>query len=451
MISAAQQNEWFLHHLSQSAGDLPGRGIEWLENMREQAGQSLAQLPVLNRKQETWRYTSIDALLQQRFITAGADIGAFKNLDVTRWLLPGLDAYRLVFVNGRCLPTLANVADLPDGVVLDSLRAALTTDPEQLCTWFEQHQGRTDNLFTALNSALINDGALLHIGKNVVLEKPIEILYLNLGEEQSLLVQPRNLLVLEAGASATLVERHIGGDSCSGFHNHLTEIHLAKDASLDHYRLQDESDQTHHLCTLFLSQEERSHYRGSHFSFGGAWARTDFHALLRQTGAECEVNGLYTVGDQQLSDFHLRVHHAAPGCTSRERFKGILYGKGRAVFDGHIIVDQDAQGSDAQLSNDNLMLSRSAEVDTKPQLEIYADDVKCSHGTTVGEIDPAQIFYLRSRGIDKEKALSMLSLGFAADISNGIKPEALREYVARQLTEKLSIQADSKEKDQSNV
>ena len=451
MITATQQNDWFLHHLSQSAGELPGHGVTWLANVRSEAARSVAQLPALNRKQEAWRYTSIETLLQQRFVTAGADIGAFKNLDIGRWLLPGLDAYRLVFVNGQYLPSLAAVADLPKGVVLGSLRAALTTDPDRLSEWFERQAGRSNNLFTALNSALINDGALLHIGRDVVMDKPIEILHLNLDHDHSLLVQPRNLLILEAGSSAALVERTIGADSSAAFNNHLTEIQLSGGASLDHYRLQDENQQSHHLCTLFLSQDERSRYRGTHLSFGGSWARTDCHALLKQPGAECEINGLYTVGDQQLNDFHLHVHHAAPRCTSRERFKGILHGKGRAVFDGHIIVDKDAQGSDAQLSNDNLMLTRSAEVDTKPQLEIYADDVKCSHGTTVGEIDPAQLFYLRSRGIGKTQALSMLSLGFAADISNGIRLNALRSYVDQRLARKLGGETDGSGTEWSNV
>ena len=451
MITAAQQSDWLLHHLSQSAGNLPGRGLAWLENLRREAARSVAQLPVLNRKQESWRYTSIDSLLQQRFITAGADIGGLENLDISRWMLPGLDAYRLVLVNGRCLPSPASSADLPAGVVLGSLRTALATDPDRLSAWFVRNSGRSDNLFTALNSALINDGALLHVGTDVVLDKPIEILHLHLGHERPLLVQPRNLLVLEPGSGVTLVERAIGADSSAAFHNHLTEIYLSAGASLDHYRLQDENQRSHHLCTLFLSQQEQSRYRGTHLSFGGVWARTDCHALLQQPGGECEINGLYTVGDEQLKDIHLRVHHAAPRCTSRERFKGILHGEGRAVFDGHIIVDRGAQGSDAQLRNDNLMLTRSAEVDTKPQLEIYADDVKCSHGTTVGEVDPAQLFYLRSRGIDKAQALSMLSLGFAAEISNGIRLNALRSYLAQRLARKLGGQTDASGMDSGNV
>jgi len=442
MITATQQSDWFLHHLSQSAGDLPGRGVDWLDSLRSDARASIAQLPVLNRQQEAWRYTSIEPLLQQRFITAAADIGAFKGLDISRWRIAGLDADRLVFVNGRLLPWLSTVAGLPQGVTMGSLRTALSTDPGQLASWFDQHSGRSGNLFTALNSALINDGALIRIGKEVVLEKPLELIYLNPGREHSLLVQPRNLVILEQGSEATLVERFVGSEASTGFNNHLTEIQLSMGASLDHYRLQDESDSSFHLSSIFLSQDELSRYRGTHLSFGGSWARTDFQAVLKQPGAVCEINGLYTVGDQQLNDFHLRIHHAAPGCISRERFKGILHGKGRAVFDGHIIVDQDAQGSDAQLSNDNLMLTRSAEVDTKPQLEIYADDVKCSHGTTVGEIDPAQIYYLRSRGIDKERALSMLSLGFAAAIGNSIKSDPLREAAERRLTQKLDNQAD---------
>ncbi|MCB1752325.1 MAG: Fe-S cluster assembly protein SufD [Gammaproteobacteria bacterium] len=442
MISEAQQSDWFLHHLSQSAGIMPGRGVAWLDALRSDARAAIARLTVLNRKQEAWRYTSVEPLLQQRFITAGTDIGAFRNLDIRPWILPGMDAFRLVFVNGRYLPRLSAVDDLPEGVTVGSLRTALSTDPGRLATWFEQQQGRSDNLFTALNSALINDGALIHIGRHVVLRKPLEIVYLSLDQERSLLVQPRNLVILEAGAEATLVERFVGSEKTTGFNNHVTGIQLSGGASLDHYRLQDESDRTFHLSSISLSQLELSRYRCTHLSFGGAWARTDCETLLKQPGAKCELNGLYTVGDGQLNDFHLRVRHMTPGCTSRERFKGILHGKGRAVFDGHIIVDKDAQQSDAQLRNDNLMLTRGAEVDTKPQLEIYADNVKCSHGTTVGEIDPAQIFYLRSRGIARTKALSMLSLGFAADISNEIKPEPLRGYVERRLLQKLGGEPD---------
>ncbi len=177
-------------------------------------------------------------------------------------------------------------------------------------------------------------------------------------------------------------------DAALYFNNTLSEIVLGDGATLMHYRVQEESRSAWHLSSLYLSQAQHSRYRGTTLAFGGAWSRTDYNAHFMHAGAECDLNGLYTVGDRQLTDFHLDVQHSVPGCRSRERFKGILYGKGRAVFDGRILVDKQAQLSDAQLTNDNLMLTRDAEVDTKPQLEIYADDVKCSHGTTVGQLDP---------------------------------------------------------------
>jgi Fe-S cluster assembly protein SufD len=192
------------------------------------------------------------------------------------------------------------------------------------------------------------------------------------------------------------------------------------------------------LSSLYLSQQAQSHYQGTTLAFGSAWARTEYHTRFEQEGAACELNGLYTVGDGQLTDFHLDVQHSVPGCVSREQFKGVLYGKGRAVFDGRILVDKQAQHSDAQLTNDNLMLTRNAEVDTKPQLEIYADDVKCSHGTTIGQLDPQQVFYLRSRGIDETAARKILCLGFAGEVLDSIEVPALRDAVTRKLSDTLN-------------
>jgi Fe-S cluster assembly protein SufD len=205
-----------------------------------------------------------------------------------------------------------------------------------------------------------------------------------------------------------------------------------------HYRLQDESRQAYHMQHLSISQGRDSLYKSSSLSAGSAWARNNIQVLLNEPGAECHLDGLYTVGQQQLNDFHLDIRHAVPHCTSHANFKGLIHGKGRGVFDGGIYVAKDAQQTDAHLSNKNLMLCRDAEIDTKPQLEIYADDVKCSHGTTVGQIDPEQIFYLRSRGIAEIEARKMLSMGFAREALQGIEIDSVQQYADRYISTMLS-------------
>ena len=427
------QRSWFQQAIERAEAGLPGQDLEWLQETRAHARQAVAELPVPNRKQETWRYTSIEGLLNNEFQAPGGEADPEQTLDVGAWLETDAAAYRVVFLNGRCIPHASKVTGLPKGVKLGSLRAALGTDPALLASWFGQAAQHTDHLFTALNTALINDGLLLHLDRGVVLDRPIEVVYLNREQGNASLTQPRNLVVLETGARVTLVERFIGAGDALYFHNGLTELVVSNDAVLQHYRVQEESPNAYHLSSLYLTQGRGSTYRGTTLAFGAAWARTDYRTVFKQEGARCDLSGLYTVGDRQLNDFHLDVRHSVPGCASREQFKGILHGKGRGVFDGRILVEKQAQGTDAHLSNDNLLLTRDAEIDTKPQLEIYADDVKCSHGTTVGQLDPQQLFYLRSRGIGAGTARRMLCLGFAGEIIDGIELPELREYASRRL------------------
>lgn len=409
----------------------------WLVQSRAAAQQALRRLPMPDHKQEAWRYTRIDGLREHNFRPAATLPDAQTAQRVEAGLWPAEDVHRLVFVNGQCIPHLSDVRDLPHGVTLGSVNAMLASDPEMLSAWFAQTVQHTDNVFTALNTALLNDGLFLRVAAGVSVDRPIEIIYLSLAADEPPLIQPRNLVVLGAGARATLIEHFCAPEPAVYFHNGLSDIVVEQAASLRHYRIQDESRNAYHLSSIYLTQQGRSHYDGLSFAFGGCWARTDYHSRFTQAGAECLLSGLYTVGDGQLTDFHLDVHHSVPDCISRERFKGLLYGKGRAVFDGRVRVDKQAQHTDARLSNANLMLSRDAEVDTKPQLEIYADDVQCSHGTTVGQLEAQQLFYLRSRGIDELTARRMLSLGFAGDIIDAIGVASLHAAVSGKLRETL--------------
>ena len=434
MITAEQQTRWQERQLA--ALTPPHRGPDsgdLLERVRQRARASLPEQPVLNRKQEAWRYTSVDKLLAQTY-AAPRHREELGEADIAGYDLPELDGYRLVFHNGQCLPKLARLDGLPQGAIAGSLRACLSTDGDLISRHLGQQAGLEGNLFTALNGSLIDNGLLLHIGAGVELDRPIQIVHISEGLGQAVVSQPRHLIVLEAGAKATLVEHFVGQDADGYFHNNLAEIVLGEHAALEHYRLQEEGDASYHLSSLYLQLQAASLYRGTALSFGGAWARTDYKVAFAGEAASCDLSGLYTVGDEQLNDIHLDVRHSLPRCTSRERFKGIAHGEGHAVFDGRVLVERDAQRSDARLKNDNLMLSRKAMIDTKPQLEIYADDVVCSHGTTVGQIEPDQLFYLRSRGIGPATALRMLCQGFAGEIVEEMDLEPLRGHAYARLS-----------------
>jgi Fe-S cluster assembly protein SufD len=415
----------------------PGAGPAWLDQERESAREHVQTQGVPTMKQEAWRYTGLKSLVEQGFTPSGETITAVQEGDIEDLLIPGLDAYRVVLVNGRFVSHLSDLSGMPSGARAGSLRGIIEADPDALEGRLNRVAGDGVHVFSALNTAAMEDGFVLLLSEGQVLERPVELIHLSVGMEEPRVAQPRHLVALERGARAQLVERYVSLGESLYCTNSVAEIDLAPGAVLDHSRIQLESPNAFHITGLFLEQAAGSVYTGVNLGLGGSWSRTDLVVGFSDRHAECDLKGLYLAGDRQLMDYHLDVRHGVPECTSRESFKGILYGKGRAVFDGRIRVDVDAQKSDAQLSNKNLLLSRNAEVDTKPQLEIYADDVKCSHGTTVGQIEPEMLFYLRSRGISALLARRMLCLGFAGEIIDALEAGPLRDYVTEQVGQRL--------------
>ena len=438
MISQQQKRDWLDGLMAQALAAPAGERLVWTEQHQRQAQQAIEQLPLPHRRDEAWRYSRIDNLFGQHYHPLMREEHEPPEINIDDYALSDTPSYRLVFANGRCMPRLSNIQDMPGGLVLGCLSATLSTDQELIAGWYGQIADTNDELFSALNSALPHDGAFIHIAPDTRLDRPIEVIHINLDKADDYFNQSRNVVVLKEGASATLLERYIGVGSARYLHNDLTEIALCEGARLCHYRYQDQSNQGYQLANLYLSQHSHSHYQGTQLLLGGHWNRIQYHANFQHPEASCRLNGLYQVGDEQLIDTHLKLTHSAPRCTSRVNYKGIIHGRGRAVFDGHIRVDPGAQKSDAQLDNKNLLLSRDAEVDTQPQLEIYADDVKCGHGTTVGQIDPQQLFYLCSRGIDPETGRQMLCRGFAEEILETITIAELRDAVTRQMLNKLN-------------
>ena len=357
-------------------------------------------------------------------------VGAVAATDIDR--LSYGNSWEVVLVNGLFSAELSRLDGLPSGVTVSSLAAALVGGTPVLGDHLARRARFDDHAFVALNTALFRDGVLIHVPHGVVLEKPINLIHVGRPSaavgEPAPAAFPRYLIVAEESSQVTIVEQY--GSLAEGVHLTcpVTEVVVGPNAVIDHYKLQRESTEAFHLATLQLHQERDANFSSHSISWGGGIVRNDVNALLDGEGGETTLNGLYMVEGKQLVDNHMRVEHAKPHCDSHELYKGILEGKARAVFNGRIYVHEGAQKTDAKQTNRNLLLSPEAVCNSNPQLEIFADDVKCTHGSTVGQLDDLAVFYLRSRGIGEEAARSLLTYAFAADIVGRIKvPEVRRD------------------------
>jgi len=397
-----------------------GEGPEWLSARRREAASRFTAAGFPSSRDEAWRYTPLQGLLGRNLLQAGTDTGAPDWVDVGELLLQQTRVCRLTFVDGRFVPHLSRIVPVGAGSRAGSLRVALQEGPQDSLPATED-----THAFAAMNTALFEDGAHVHVAAEQHVPVGIELLFVASGRSDTM-HHPRNLVTLDAGASATVIERYAGLGNSQHFTNALTDVALGQDAQLVHLRVQEDGAAAHHLGSVRVRQGGGSRYQGFAASLGGAWSRCEHRVDFTAPGASFALDGLYLAGDRQLVDHHLDIRHAVPGCTSRVTFKGLLHGAGRAVFDGRIVVEKDAQQTDAALNNANLLLSRNAEVDTKPQLEIWADDVRCSHGAAVGQLDPTQLFYLRSRGIPEARARELLCVGFAQEILDACPVPELR-------------------------
>ena len=381
--------------------------------LRQAARARLAQASWPTAKFEDWRFTSVGPLVDSVFELPASD----WTIDLA--LLPkrqGTETIRLVFINGRFSGALSSVP-------ATKARIATLADAKN-ATLLTKIANDDDSPFTALNTSFLDDGACLQIPDGVVLEQPIEIIQLARGGRQAGLLNPRVLIVLGKNAQATIVERFRGEGGY--FTNAVTEIALGEHALLDHVKVQQESNSAAHIATTQVVQAARSTFATHYLSLGGDLVRNEIRVRFDGERAEATVNGLYMgTGKQHLDNFTV-IDHAQPNCASHELYKGILDGRAHGVFNGKIFVRKDAQKTDAKQTNKVLLLSDDATINTKPQLEIFADDVKCTHGATVGQLDANQLFYLQSRGIPLEQARRLLTFAFANDIVSRIKIDAIR-------------------------
>jgi len=425
-----------LADFARTADLLPGADLPWLARLRKDALDQFAQRGFPTRRDEDWKYTSVAALEQADVhVTAHGRAGSHAAAQVlaNRCELAGDVGHVLVFHDGRYAPWLSAVGRLPSGARLASLADALEAAPEALQPYLVQETHAS--AFGALNAAFMADGAFLHLQRGTVLEAPVHLLFIS--TQPGCTHHVRNVIVAEAGAQATVIEHYAGVDGAAYFNNVVTRIVAAENAAITHHKLQQEGGGAFHVAGIEVAQQRDSRLASCSIAFGAALARTDIATAFEGRGCEASLDGLYLAGGTQHVDHHTRIDHRQPHGTSREHYRGVLGGEARAVFNGKVIVRPGAQKTDACQTNHNLLLSRDAEVDTKPELEIYADDVKCNHGATVGQLDEAQLFYLRSRGIDAVVARSLLVQAFAQDVIERIRVASLRTRLETILSGRL--------------
>ena len=395
-----------------------------LQELRSEAMRRFREVGLPTVKHEEWQHTNVTPIAQAGFALGRPTTNGVSGADVATL---GVGA-GLVFVDGHYRADLSTV---PAGVTTMNLAAAL----EQHGDLVKKHAGDREgaNGFVALNTALVEDGAFVHVARGVTVDEPIHVLFVGTNKA----AHPRNVYVVEEGASAVVVETYVSHGEETHFTNGVTEADVAANASLVHYRLQLESERSYHMATIHARQDRDSRFTSNVVTLGGALTRNDITAVLDDENCLCTLNGLFLVNGTQHADNHTWIEHRKPHCESHELYKGILDDKSTGVFSGYIHVFEDAQKTDAYQSSANLLLSDEAVVDTKPQLEIYADDVKCSHGSTIGQMDKDALFYLRARGIPAERARNMLIQAFARDVTERIEVEAARERIEKLLVEKL--------------
>lgn len=441
MVEVAEKtNTWVADYEKLVGGSAMG-GPPWLPERRKEAIARFAELGFPTTRHEEWKYTNVAPIDKAGFAYARRNESHGLDNETVKSMLFDLgDAHTMVFVNGHFAALLSDTGRPPAGVIVDSLAACLGSSPV-INEHLTKYAKFDDAAFVALNTAFIKDGAFIYLPKNAKVEKPIHIVFVGATSDGPLASHPRNLIIAGENSEATIVETHISREGDVVFTNEVTEIAVAANAHLQHYKLNRNGSTAHHVATLQVHQERDSVFYSQNITFGGKLTRNDINTYLGGENIDCTFDGLVLINDEQHVDNHTRVDHAMPHCQSHELYKAILDGKSSNCFNGKIFVHEDAQKTDAFQSNMSLLISNDAQIDTKPQLEIFADDVKCSHGATIGQLDDDAIFYLRSRGIPEASAKSLLTYAFANDVVQRVKLDVLREQLDTYLFEHLPDEA----------
>lgn len=417
----------------------PPTAPAWVQAFRTQSRQALSGLPTV--RDEAWRFTNIAAITGTNFVPESTSQRAVTPEDVARLRVPELDAALLVFVDGRFSPELSDdTGDLGEGVVCATMGEAFEKHADLVRPHLGVAAAEHDDPFTRLNDAMLSAGVFLHVADGATQRRPIEILSIATNTAEPVAAHPRNLIVVGKGARATVLEHYIALEEGAVYlNNAVTELIASDNAHVEHYLLERESEQAFNISTLAIRQGTEAVVHSHTVLLGGAIVRNNVVPVLAGERGHCLINGLYVGHGEQHLDNAMRVRHAAAHCESRQYYKGIMNDRSRGVFTGRIIVDKGAQKTDAIQTNRNMLLSDDARVNARPQLEIYADDVRCTHGATTGRVDDEAVFYFMSRGLSEPVARAMLVYAFAAEGFDRMELVPVRRLLAREMIDKLPM------------
>ena len=428
--------EWYISLFSTFEKALKGDSELPVHQLRKAALEKLGLLTFPTTKDEEWRYTNIEPIVQFPFQFDTSKKSKLTKKKIAQYMFHKADFDTLVFVNGMYQGHLSKV-EPNDNVVISSLEKASIEYKSYVEKYLGNYVDFKEDIFPALNTAFVRQGTFLLFKKHTETKKPIHILYLNDSKER-IIAQPRNLIIAEEFSKAQIFVQYESLSDVSNFTNAVTEIVLHENANVNHVTIQNEDTNSFHISNTAIRIDKHANFTSYNMNFGGKIARNNITATFKQSDAECHLFGLYMGGKDQLIDNHTLIDHAQPNCNSNELYKGVLTGNARAVFNGKVMVRKDAQKTNAFQQNKNILLSKEALIDTKPQLEIFADDVKCSHGATVGQLDTEALFYLRARGLDKEAARTLLISAFAEDVVKKIGEKHVIEYLEEKISQKLN-------------
>ena len=409
-----------------------------IHNIRTSAIKRFKDLGFPNKKLENWKYTSLNQILKEDYTVFAKQKNVIDFKKVKDYFIDNVESYKIVFVDGYFDPFLSQTSH--EGIDICIMSAALnkTKYADIIKKYFNKISDEKNSL-TSLNTAFSKEGVFIHVPKNIAVEKPVEVVHVATGNEAALMLQPRNLIVIEENSEIEIIESHRSLTSNPIFTNSVTEIFADKNTNIDYYKIQNDNSTSSLIDSTFISQKRNSDVKVHTFSFGGKLTRNNLSFIQKSESINSTMNGLTIIDYQQHVDHHTLVHHANPNCESHQDYKGIFSGKSTGVFNGKIIVDKIAQKTNAFQQNNNILLEDYATVNSKPQLEIFADDVKCSHGCTIGQLDTDALFYLRARGIPKKEAKALLTYAFANNILESVKIPELKSKIKNIIAKKLGV------------
>ena len=422
-----------------------GLTCDYLADNRLDALNKFQNTGFPTQRMENWKYTDIRPITRKNFTITDRVLEQVNADFLIKARMHDIECHELVFINGIYSTELSSIKTLPDAVIIQDLANAGISQRQLVSEHITQYADPELYSFAALNTAFMNHGALIYVPADTVLNLPVNIIYLSGFNDKPAAIYPRNLIIMATNSGATVIENYIGFDNTDYFTNTVTEVSLQAGSRLQHCKIQQESLASCHIGNFHIHQAENSQLESLSVSLGGSLVRNDIHSQLQAEGAAIIMNGLYLAGGRQHMDNHTRVDHQKPHTRSRENYRGVLNDHARGVFNGKVVVHKDAQKTDAEQSNANLLLSDNAEVDTKPELEIYADDVKCSHGATVGQLDKDMMFYLRTRALNEVTAKNLLTYAFTDEVTRHIEPPALRNYLEQLVINHMPVAGTSRE------